>query len=786
MMQKKRLFPPVSLVVSLSLAGCGGGGGGSGDTQAAPPTPDPVEYVFEPIEPAALVTTSVSGEALPTETVAVLDTGVNLDHEAFAGQTPTNRPIVAGTTDSAARWCRDAGESDCGAFDDVTDEYGHGTATASLIAGNRTRYSSNAQVSIYDVTDREDGLIAIPWVTTALYQAAENGERIANLSFGLDMPSLRQSLDPNTSYGAVTGAHVDRFVRSGGVMVSAAGNEGISYSSVAGESWARERRRADSMLDQYLVAGSLWGDSLAAYSNFAGENRLVQTRFLVTQGQHRAASVRSDTGYETVAGTSFAAPILSAGMATLLSLWDHLTPAEAAQRLLDTTERRFANENDVAEDDYGDASCGASGEVDCGLYTYGQGRLDLDAALAPEGVPAIATAARVPDADHRQAGVGIDRSGLVLPAGLGDAGERIAAAVGEVQVFDDLGRDYTANLASMVQTHRDPTAGLGFRMSEALTAGLTAPVASNADEATGTRQTVGLDAGGRVNMAAVGVDAEAHGLGLTAYHFGNGASAPDAAGFRPMGMVSYSGNTPMADQLDAANGVNVDVPLAGNLSLTSGYWQGEKRLSLDRSARANRISNIAVGLKATLVDGVDVTAGYASLDESAGVMGMTGMGGFATDGGSSMGLMQLGLNARFGAFQAFVNYQGGQVEATFGNSLISRLKADVEQMAVGASYGFDAGRRQVAFVASQPMHLTDGSASLRLAADRTREGEVIYRHESVDFSAAGAPTNYEFGYRQRIGKHALFGLNAVRMENGPNRGDGGVDHGAMAMVSLRF
>jgi len=800
---RKRFATAISTTLSVSLlTACASGGGGGGSTGTPPPpgdsAPPPEEntYTFTPTEPAGVVAKSESGVENPSEMVAVIDSGVDLSHNEFQGDNPVGQPIVTTKTDSASNWCSNEGFSECSDPADVSDEAGtyinsetgeeipgtgHGTGVASLVAGKTLSWSSNSQLAVYDVSDLNDGSVRrVGWITTALNDAADNGNRIANLSYAIDMVSVRHNVDPDGDERA----DIDKFVNSGAVLVVGAGNGSENYSDVVTDKWDLDVKETDSLVDQLFVVGALDRDELASYSNFAGENPLVQERF---QGTHEVAIANYGPGTTgTGSGTSYAAPIVSAAMATLLSKWDHLTPAEAANRLLATTDRQFANENALGSDDYGDASCGESSTVDCGLYTYGQGRLDFAAAIAPEGEPAVATTANVPDADKRSAGSPINETALILPSGLGNAGDEIAAAASEVEVFDDLGRNYTADLSGAIRTQTDPTQGLAFKMSEFLSAGLFAPMTSITDEGSGTRQVISMDANGHLNVAGVGTDAEKHGLGFTAYHFGNGASAPDAAGLQNMEMVSYSGNTPMANQLDSANGVNVDVPLAGGLSLTSSYWQGEKRLSLDKTGQKNRISNIAVGLKAELIEGVDLTAGYASLDETAGFMGMTGMGGFSTDTGSSMGLMQLGLNASFGGFHAFANYQGGLAQANFGNSLIANLDADVEQMAVGASYGFDQGGRKVAFVASQPMHLTGGTASMKLAADRTNDGQVIYRHESVNFSGAEAPMNYEIGYRQRIGKMAMFGFNAMRVENGADMANGGVDHGAMAKISYRF
>ncbi|KTG16174.1 MULTISPECIES: S8 family serine peptidase [unclassified Guyparkeria] len=769
----------MAAVSLLLLTACGGGGGG-----ATPPPgdSDTGSYTFTPVQPAATITESNSGVSNPSEVVALIDSGLDLNHDEFQGDNPVGKPIVTTTTDSASNWCTNTGGSGCSDPNDVSDESSHGTAVGSLIAGKTLAYSGNSQLAVYDVSDAASGdITTVGWITQAMSDLVDNGNRVANLSYTFDAVTARQ-VYPTTS---TERQQIDKFVNSGAVLISSAGNDAESYSDKVGSTWNADVNEANTLVDQYLVVGALDGDELASYSNFAGDNPLVQDRFLVTQGTHTVAIANSaPDAYGTGTGTSFAAPIVSAAMATILSKWDHFTPVQAAQRLLDTTDREFANRNDAGGDDYGDTSCGASDDIDCGLYTYGQGRLDIEAALAPEGVLSVATTASVPDGSDPDAGSSITTSGLLLPAGLGDTADQIAAAASRVEVFDELGRNYTADLSGMVQAASDPTQGLGYRMSEFLANGL-ARRATSRDEATGAVQRVHIDGSGRLSLAAVGTDAGS-GLNVEAYHFGHGTSAPGTGASPGMAMVSYAGNTPMANQIDSANGMSVELPLAPLLSLTSRYWQGEKRLSLDPTGAANRISNAAVGLRAELADGLDLTAGYAWLDESAGFLGMSGMGGFSTHSGSAIGLMQLGLNARLGPFSAFASYQAGEAQAQFDRSLITRLDADVEQLAIGASYGFDDGRKQIAFVASQPMHLTSGAADLKLAADRSRDGDVIYRHETVPLSAADTPTNYEIGYRQRLGKKTLLGINAIRMENAPNQPAGNVDHGAMAILGYQF
>ncbi|MFO7581896.1 S8 family serine peptidase [Guyparkeria sp.] len=752
-----------------ALTACGGG------SSSPPPETDfdTPAYYFDGNR--ATVERTADGEVAGSVNVAVIDSGIDTAHREFQGDNDVGDAIYSGGIDYT-------GDNAPG-----TDTDGHGTVVASIIAGRDIGYSGNATLSSYRLPLTDDGAAFYTSdVLRAAADAASSGDRVLNLS----MDAV--AVDPVSNYYAAQQSgditSLGRFSvidASRAVAVVAAGNASanVSVELDANTTWDR----SNPMYTQTLIVGALdESEQRASYSNYAGENADVQERFLVAKGYQTAAMAGTGDGYAQVSGTSVATPEVSAALATLLAYWDFWTPEEAAQHLLNTADQTFANQNANPDDNYGDTSCGAGGTTDCGLYNFGQGKVDVAAALEPSGTPTVAVSSTVPDSDNPDSGAPIDETVMAVPAGLGDAGEKIAAALSDVQVFDDLGRNYTADLSGMVNRYVDPTQGLGFRMSQFLTAGLFDPMTSYRDEESGTVQTVGLDAGGRVALAGFGTDPDSHDVGMMVYHFGHGASAPDASGYTGMSMLSYAGNTPMADQIDSAYGMNVDVPLVGPLSLTSSYWQGEKRLSLSETDRPNRVSDIAVGLKAEIVDGVDLTAGYSRLTETAGFLGMTGAGGVSTQDGSDVGLMQLGLNAQVGGFNAFAHYQSGRAVAGLNHSVITDLNADVEQMAIGASYDFNEGRKRIAFVASEPLHLTGGEATMRLATGRTMDGQVTYRVDDIGFNGADAPRNYELGYRQRIGKKTLLGINVMRMENAANRLEAGADHGLVLLTSRRF
>ena len=89
--------------------------------------------------------------------------------------------------------------------------------------------------------------------------------------------------------------------------------------------------------------------SLASYSNFAGSDPVVQNHFL-------SVGVRSDlTG---LAGTSFAAPVVSGYAAVLGSKFTTATPAQISNRLLDTARTDTIQNYNAALHGRGEASIG--------------------------------------------------------------------------------------------------------------------------------------------------------------------------------------------------------------------------------------------------------------------------------------------------------------------------------------------------------------------------------------------------------------------------------------------
>lgn len=223
--------------------------------------------------------------------VAVLDTGINTAHEDFAGKLAPGWNAVDGTSTN------------------YSDIHGHGTAVAGVIGavtGNGIGVASIAPAATIlpvRITNRSDGVAFTSDMAAALIWAADQGARVANISYNIT-PSM------------TVGNAAQYFRSKGGVVVVAAGNQGT------------DPGYTDSPF-MISVSGTTSADSLAAWSNFGGYIDVA------APGQGIWTTHRNG-GYSTVTGTSFASPAVAAVAALILSVDPTLLPDEV-ETILEAT-----------------------------------------------------------------------------------------------------------------------------------------------------------------------------------------------------------------------------------------------------------------------------------------------------------------------------------------------------------------------------------------------------------------------------------------------------------------
>ena len=226
-------------------------------------------------------------------TIAVIDTGVDLDHPEFLGR------IVAGY--------------DFVDDDSIADDgNGHGTHVAGTIAGANdgtgiTGVAYDAAIMPLRVLGN-DGYGWTSDIISAVRWAADNGAHVINLSLGVS--GYSQAMADAISYASGRGS----------VVVMAAGNSG---------GMAPEYPAAHA-IDHGIAVGAVDSNrSFAGFSNRAGSTQLD---YVTAPGVNIYSAVPRG-GYDTFNGTSMATPHV-AGVAGLLKSHDGSLSASAIEDLL--------------------------------------------------------------------------------------------------------------------------------------------------------------------------------------------------------------------------------------------------------------------------------------------------------------------------------------------------------------------------------------------------------------------------------------------------------------------
>ena len=230
-------------------------------------------------------------------TVAVIDTGIDAGHPAFANRLAAGRNFLRG---EEPRDVRDVGNGNDDDGDGHVDEMvGHGTHVAGIVL----QVAPQAHILPIRALD-SDGAGDAFFLAAAIYHALDRGAQVINLSLG-------STHDPRAVREAVAEA-----TAAGIVVTAAAGNEDREvppeYPAVGG--------------DALGVAATDAADRKSEFSNFH------PTLFLSAPGTD-IVSAYPGGGYGTWSGTSMATPWVAGAAALLLGASPDRTAADVAQRL---------------------------------------------------------------------------------------------------------------------------------------------------------------------------------------------------------------------------------------------------------------------------------------------------------------------------------------------------------------------------------------------------------------------------------------------------------------------
>lgn len=233
--------------------------------------------------------------------VAVLDTGIDVDHPAFAGRLLPGWNVIDGV--DHVRDTRDGVDND---GDNITDEmYGHGTHVAGIVA----RVAPGAKILPVRVLN-DDGIGDAFGLAQGIVFAVTAGADVINLS-------LSSVTDSQIVRKAVEFAHAE-----GVVVVAATGNAGHA-----------EPKEFPAAIEGVIAVAATGPDDLkAAFSNYGSEIRMSAPGTEIE-------SVLPDGKSGPASGTSMAAPFIAAAAALTIERYPDMTPDEIADRIESASQK---------------------------------------------------------------------------------------------------------------------------------------------------------------------------------------------------------------------------------------------------------------------------------------------------------------------------------------------------------------------------------------------------------------------------------------------------------------
>jgi len=653
--------------------------------------------------------------------VAVIDTGVDVDHPEFAGVlSPASVDIATGSAEF---------------IDDVS---GHGTAVAGIVGARRNdrlshgvAFESELLVVRADEAGSCDTGCAFQQsdVAAATDYAVANGAQVINYSLG-----GTRALGGNLA-GAMARA-VDR----GAILVLAAGNDGDddpgALARFAAGGAAEGRAIAVGAIDA--------NNAIAGFSNRAGTARDV---FLVAPGVGIPAPAVGG-GSTQVSGTSFAAPHVSGAAALVLEASPFLRPEEVVALLLESATDLGAPGTDAV---------------------YGRGLVDVGAALSPQGALGVPLGATV---EGERAP--LEATGVGLGPAFGPA-----PALGGAIFLDAYGRPYALDLEGRVRSAAprvDLAAWLepappvrrlalgspgGARFDLVLTDGTARGEPAFADrDARGREASFALHAG----LAGAGEAILVRGRGIGG-QFGLARLDPGAGA----GLLSAGGlRSPYLGLGAAGDGLVLARELAPGLAFGVGVAHG--RPAAPAGGTVAPRTTLVGELTGRHPGGAALALQLGTVAEPDSLLDSRGGGALAPGGGRTH---FAGLSARLplaAGVRAVGQLHYGMTDAGAPRgSLIENVSALHSTAAALALVrpGLLRERDRLSLALVQPLRVHAGAATVERPVGRSFEGEILRVRDRVDLAAAGRELDLELAYRTPLGRAGSLGLNwLTRLEPG--------------------
>ena len=370
-------------------------------------------YYSYPLKDSGVAYAHALGLTGAGQTVSVVDTQINPNHEVFAGKSITisDTLLPAGATAT------------------------HGTAVSSIIAGQSSTF-----IGVAPGASLQFGSFTSDQTTTTATLAAIASNAVAqNNSWGFDTLDISASsydaIFNNTSGQAYLGTL--RTYANQGVVVFAVSND----TNRTHASLMEALPYVDSGLEAGWIAVANATPTMGANGKVASvamqsSSCLEAARWcILADGAWTGATSTSNSSYSFMIGSSFAAPQVSGALALLAEAFPTLTPHQLRVRLLAAADNKFFTPDATVQL--------ATGFNKGYSYQYGVGFLNVGAALLPIGASQMSLPGGVKQ--------NIDRPIVVSGAAFGDAVARSLTNV-EVSFTDALDTGFSKPAQSLTAT----------------------------------------------------------------------------------------------------------------------------------------------------------------------------------------------------------------------------------------------------------------------------------------------------------------------------------------------
>ena len=726
----KRGFASVLLCSTalFGLSGClSGGGAGSAVTTvsvAARPAPAPLGEPEDPtgslefkkndgldiINAEAAYQRGATGAGV---NVAVIDTGVDADHPDLANNISDDSIDIA-TGGSV-----------------VTDDLGHGTKVAGIIAAEKNGLGTfgvayDSTILAIKASDCDESGCTFPYanLADAVDYATDNLAHVINMSLGAAGGS-----DPGLS------AAIKSAIDAGVIVVVSAGNDSAAQPMYPAD-LAADPAYANMVISVVAVNDD---GSIASFSNYCGAtmNSCIAAPGVSIYSTKDGATDAKDT--TSGSGTSYAAPFVTGAVALLIQLYPDAyagDPTTIAMFLFDGAQ------------DLGDPGVDA---------IYGHGLLDIAGAIQVADAAIAAGTLSLESGDEAalsetllapSAAFGDGLSALGL---LGDAVAAIGLSDGDHPYRARLGdRIVAAGGSSWLQA---ALGGDNFRLLDGrLGEGLAMSMALAGDEGTASdefAEDVGEDVLAMRLAARIDGNITARlGMGVTAAdQFGDGGSA---AGLFPFAEDMTS---PVSRLAGRGDGLGFDHAVGDATTLSVGLFGGETAdILAEGSGSATSLAQVGVGYRLGAGGSLRVDTGL--LTESSSQLGSQGGGAFSTGAGASTRYATIGGTFQLGGGVSLIG--AATLAATEmgedGNSILSDWgTVRSSAFAIGA-----VGRNMLArgdsigVLFGQPLRAYEAEASLSVPVAVSPDGGATYDSARIDATPTGRELDLQFVYARPL------------------------------------